>query len=176
MLLRSPPLWLIFPSLLFCHSNPVYHNLLSKQLKQPISLPNSSLFPLQTILHAAARFHSLINSFVKQLMSIHPKDNTVKQSNCCTCWLASHIDLAGKETPRPNLFRWSITYGTASSMSFMFALVLLAPKSCRSDLEAGPGRHCIGNGSVSYLRKPELRKPPVLHQGFWQTGSTFTPK
>lgn len=165
MLLRSP-LWLIFPSLLFYHSNPVYHNLLSKQLKQLISLPDSSLFPLQTILYAADRFHSLINSFVTQLMSSHPKDNTVRQSNCCRCWLASHIDLAGKETPRPNLCRCSITHGTASSMSFMFALVLLALKSCKGDLEAGAGTRYTGNGSVSHQRKPELRKPPVLHQGF----------
>lgn len=60
-------------------------------------------------------------------------------------------------------------------MSFMFALVLLAPKSYRGVVETGPGRFCAGSRPVSHLRKPELQKPPILHQDLEQTGPNFGP-
>lgn len=61
------------------------------------------------------------------------------------------------KTPRPAT-RDFITRGTASSMSFMSALVPFAPQRPTKMMHNGSGRYCTHSRFVSYLRNPELRE------------------
>lgn len=56
-----------------------------------------------------------------------------------------------------------MTHDAASSMSFMFASVTLAPKSWGvGGMRNGPDGCCTNNGSVSQLWNPEHRFSPIL--------------
>lgn len=74
-------------------------------------------------------------------------------STCKLPYYPATVSYAGRrhETPGPEAKDF-ITHGRASSISFMFSLVLLAPKSKEAKAEAGLDGSCPHNG----FRKPQF--------------------